>query len=90
VLWYIIFFVILLKIPTVYLLYVVWWAVKDPPQPDGGLAADGSGAGADGPEPGSSWWKRRPPRRPSRPGPHGSPERRPEPALTRARAKPPA
>ena len=89
-LWYILFFLVALKIPLVYLCYVVWWAVKDPPQPgDGfeGLAGAGDGGGT--PDQGDAWWKRRTPRRPERRGPHGSPVRHPEPTLTRARSKPP-
>jgi hypothetical protein len=88
-LWYILFFLVALKIPLVYLCYVVWWAVKDPPQPgeaDGGvLDTAGGGGDQDG-----SWWQRQTPKRPQRRGPHGSPARRPEPALTRARTRPPA
>ena len=36
-LWYILLFLVALKIPLVYLCYVVWWAVKDPPQPGDGV-----------------------------------------------------
>jgi hypothetical protein len=73
VVWYVLFFLVILKIPAVYLGYVIWWSVKDPPNPaaggGGGLALDGGDAGG-----GSG------PRRPSRArrrGPHGSPTRRP-------------
>lgn len=87
--WFSLVFLVVLKIPVLYLCYVVWWAVKDPPVP--GDAAEGADEGLDagGPEPGS-WWRRRVPRKPLRHGPHGSPTRRPEPALTRARTRPPA
>ena len=30
-LWFTIFFLVILKIPAAYLGYVIWWAVKDPP-----------------------------------------------------------
>jgi len=32
-LWFTIFFLVILKIPAAYLGYVIWWAVKDPPEP---------------------------------------------------------
>jgi hypothetical protein len=87
-LWFIIVFLVVLKIPIVYLCYVVWWAVKDPPVPGEGYgeAAGDSGLGGPGPDAGS-WWKRRMPPRSLRRGPHGSPARRP--ALTRARSRTP-
>ena len=47
-LWFTIFFLVILKIPIVYLAYVIWWAVKDPPQPSAGPEAermDGSDRG---------------------------------------------
>jgi hypothetical protein len=84
-LWFTIVFLVLLKIPLAYLIYVVWWAVKDPPVPGEGAAGAG-GAAVDGPEPGSSW-RSRSRRRPLRRGPHGSPARRPSPFLTHARSK---
>jgi hypothetical protein len=86
VLWFTLIFLVALKIPIVYLCYVIWWAVKDPPQPGEGYAGAGDVA-PDGPEPGSSWWRQRlPGRRPKR-GPHGSPVRRPQTAFARARSK---
>ena len=30
-LWLTIWFTVILKIPAVYLAYVIWWSVKDPP-----------------------------------------------------------
>ena len=85
-LWFTLIFMLALKIPIVYLCYVVWWAIKDPPAPgaesEGGLGVPN----ASGPSPGS-WWRPPVPRRRPRHGPHGSPARRPEPALTRARSK---
>lgn len=70
-LWLTLWFLVILKIPALYLAYVIWWAVKDPPVeavggPDGTLGG-GSGPGRDGP------------RRPGpgrRSGPHGRPVRR--------------
>ena len=56
---------LILKIPVFMLLYIIWWAVKDPPQPE---LADDSNGGSDRPR------KPRPitPRHPRR-GPHGGP-----------------
>jgi hypothetical protein len=72
-LWLTIWMTVILKIPVLYLAYVIWWAVKDPPP----AAAEGTGEnlGGGGLEPP----RRRGPRAPvpgRRPGPHGSPERR--------------
>ena len=55
-----------LKVPIVALLYLVWWAVKDPPE----AMVDDEGGSPDrdsGPHP-----RDRPPRPPRR-GPHGDP-----------------
>lgn len=87
--WFSIVFLVLLKIPLLYLFYVVWWAVKDPPVPGDDAAAADEGLEPGGPET-SSWWSRRVPRKPVRHGPHGSPARRPKPVLTNARTRPPA
>ena len=86
-LWFTIFFLVILKIPAAYLGYVIWWAVKDPPEPGTDPAYDRvSPGGEDG---GSPVWQ--PPGKrwvPGRhPGPHGSPERRPRPALAPTRAE---
>lgn len=83
-LWFTVFFLVILKIPIVYLAYVIWWAVKDPPQPGVGPA----GEGIDGIEGGPGWSRRPRPGAPGRRrGPHGSPARRPlGPAIAR-RAK---
>ena len=84
-LWFTIWFLVILKIPAVYLAYVIWWAVKDPPT----AVAPAGGGEADGGDPG--WWRDRrrrghPPRR----GPHGAPSRRADrtqaPSRTRSRA----
>jgi hypothetical protein len=56
-----------LKVPIVALLYLVWWAVKDPPE----TMVDDEGGSADrDPRPHP---RDRPPRAPRR-GPHGPPE----------------
>lgn len=87
-LWLTIWFMVILKIPIAYLAYVIWWAVKDPPQPGlgpamGGLDEDGRDGGGFGPR--RSARRARVPGR--RPGPHGSPARRPVPGFARARAR---
>ena len=81
--WFTIWFMVILKIPILYLAYVIWWAVKDPPDAYAGGAAEADDGG------GSPW---RPSRRARtlapRGGPHGSPIRRPVPGrLARARAR---
>jgi hypothetical protein len=88
-LWFTLVFLVLLKIPVVYLCYVIWWAIKDPPAPGEGFAGTGEIPRSGGPHEGSSWWKRRVARRPRR-GPHGSPVRRPEPAIGRVRSNTPS
>jgi hypothetical protein len=88
-LWFSIWFLVILKIPIVYLGYVIWWAVKDPPEPSAGpgygsLQADGGGGGVGGSG------RRRLPRKPipgRRPGPHGAPARRPAPVYARERTR---
>jgi hypothetical protein len=83
-LWLTIWFMVILKIPILYLAYVIWWAVKDPPEAFAGGASDGElGQGPPG-------WRSDPRRRRRRPwdGPHGSPSRRHargRPATVRAR-----
>ena len=72
-LWLTIWFTVILKIPALYLAYVIWWSVKDPPAAAAGSAGEELGGGGVDP-PG-----RRGPRAPipgRRPGPHGSPDRR--------------
>jgi hypothetical protein len=63
--WEIVFMLVVLKIPVVYLCAVVWWAIKAEPLPDEGTA-EAEGDEPFGPRP---WWK--PPRR-HRTGPHGA------------------
>jgi hypothetical protein len=80
VFWFTVWFMVILKIPIVYLAYVIWWAMKDPPE-----AAAGSGEAG-----GSPGWSPRPAAGRDRVagrrrGPHGSPARRPaRPAHARA------
>lgn len=82
--WYVLFFLVILKIPVLYLCYIIWWAVKDPPVPGEGFA--GGDAGRPG-GPGSAWWRTRiRPRPPVRRGPHGLPARRPA-SVTLARVR---
>ena len=64
--WAVFWLALVLKIPIVALLYIVWWAVKDPPEPQIGETGEG-GSRYDGPHP-----RLRPPQPPRR-GPHGDP-----------------
>ena len=88
-LWFSIWFLVILKIPIAYLGYVIWWAVKDPPEPSvgpgyGSVKTDGGGGGVGG------TGRRRLPRNPipgRRPGPHGTPARRPAPVHARERTR---
>jgi hypothetical protein len=74
----ILFMMVVLKLPILYLAAVVYWAVKAEPRPyEGALLPVGDDSGPQAP--------RRPPRRPRRGGPHGSPMRR-EARRTRAGA----
>ena len=64
--WEIIFMLVILKIPIVYIAVVIWWAIKAEPEPED-LA--GVAVLSDTPSPGSSPLRR--PRRGRRPGrPH--------------------
>jgi hypothetical protein len=72
VLWFTLWFLVILKLPALYLAWVIWWAVKDPPEPHS--AGDAESADGDGP----SWRPSQDRRRlPVRRGPHGGPIRRP-------------
>ena len=74
----IVFMMLVLKLPVIYLAVVVYWAVKaEPRPPEGALlpVADDSGP---------QRWHPRPPRRN---GPHGSPERRDGRRVTISRAR---
>jgi hypothetical protein len=81
-LWLTIWFMVILKIPAIYLAYVIWWAVKDPPVPETG-AGGGFGGGTGPPR----HPRTRTPAPGRHPGPHGTPARRPMPAPVRAKAK---
>jgi hypothetical protein len=89
-LWFSIWFLVILKIPIAYLGYVIWWAVKDPPEPSAGpnygpAATSGDGGGGVG-----GARTRRVPPRPipgRRPGPHGVPARRPVPVHAHERTR---
>jgi hypothetical protein len=73
-LWFTIWFMVILKIPALYLCYVIWWAVKDPPVEAAGGQGEGFGGGGAPPGP----TKPRAPVPGRRPGPHGKPGRRQE------------
>jgi hypothetical protein len=80
--WELIWMLVILKIPIIYLCLVVWWAVRAKPVP---LEPARSVAGAEiDPRPGWSFQRR--PRRP-RPGPHTVPSRGYRPQVARARAE---
>jgi hypothetical protein len=66
--WELIWLMVIMKIPILYLCWVVYWAIKAEPRPEEParvLIGDDDG--------GSSPWKAQ--RRPRRPGPHGRPTR---------------
>jgi hypothetical protein len=75
VLWELLFMMLVLKIPVVYLCAVVWYAIKAEPEPAGGESASSEGDG--GPSPWKPWQYRRSGARPRRGGPHGAPARTP-------------
>jgi hypothetical protein len=86
-LWTTVWFLVILKIPVAYLAWVIWWAVKDPPQPRPGDPARVP-APVDGLDPSGLRPRRRLLPRPGRSGPHGSPTRRgPRVAIARARKR---
>jgi hypothetical protein len=66
-----VFLMVILKVPIVYLCLVVYYAIKAEPRPEEG-AAIAARIGPDGPETG---WRRLHPRR-FLPRPHGGPTRR--------------
>jgi hypothetical protein len=68
--WELIWMLVILKIPVVYLCLVVWWAVRAKPEP---LEPALRPVSAE-PDPRPGWQYSRVPRRPRR-GPHGSPGR---------------
>jgi hypothetical protein len=74
VLWEVLFMLVILKIPVVYLCAVVWYAIKAEPDPATG---DGGPADRSEPTPWTPWryWRRPDGARPRRGGPHGAPTR---------------
>jgi hypothetical protein len=83
-----VFMLVVLKLPVVYLCCVVWWAIKAEPRPEEGAAT----RVAVKPEPPCPWWRRRVAlRRPPRGGPHRGPvhgyERRARAAAARAEGR---
>jgi hypothetical protein len=70
--WEIVFLMVILKIPIVYLCWVVWWAIKAEPRPEEGAAVTAALGDDTGPHGGSR--RLRSPRR-LRPGPRGGPAR---------------
>ena len=85
-LWYVLFFAIALKLPTLWLCWVVWWAIKAKPDHEtGGTSRGYGGTDTDGDGPGPIWWTpgSRADRRTRHDGPHGAPARRPVPARMR-------
>lgn len=75
--WELIFLMVLMKLPIVYLAAVVWWAVRAEPRPEEGAAITVA-AGPRAPSPERSYdprpFRGRVPRQPR---PHGGPARRP-------------
>ena len=76
-----IFLLVILKIPIVYLCAVIWWAIKAEPKPEEPSALVRAGY----PDLGDPSWKRSPVSRPRRRPPRG-PVRRPAARRTAARA----
>jgi hypothetical protein len=71
--WELIFLMVIMKIPILYLCWVVWWAIKSEPRPEEGAPLLAPVPPAS-PQPGLGWRRRRSPRpRPVRP--HGGPSR---------------
>ena len=77
--WALFYMMVILKIPIIALLYLVWWAVKQEPEPAEGDSEEIVRRGPDHP---------RPPRNPRAPrrGPHAEPPP-PTPQRVRARGK---
>jgi hypothetical protein len=68
--WELVFLMVILKIPIVYLCWVVWWAIRAEPRPEEGAAVT---AVLGGPADGHGGRRRRGGR--LRPRPHGGPAR---------------
>ena len=75
--WEAIFLLVILKIPIIYLACVVWWAIRSEPAPPEPMEPALVTAPLE-PDPRTGWrFLRRSARpRPTRGGPHGSPQRR--------------
>ena len=71
--WELIFLMVVMKIPILYLCWVVWWAIKAEPRPEEGAALTAR-VGSDGPQ-GGLTWRPRPSGRPRPSRPHGGPVR---------------
>jgi hypothetical protein len=67
--WELIWLMVIMKIPILYLCWVVYWAIKAEPTPEQPALLR---AGVDDPAGPAAWHRRR---RPRRPGPHGRPTR---------------
>jgi len=65
--WELIWLMLIMKLPIIYLCWVVYWAIKAEPRPEEPVRVLDNG---DDPTP---YWYRG--RRPRRPGPHGRPAR---------------
>lgn len=79
--WGIVWLAVALKVPIFALLWIVWWAIKDPPV----AAAEEGGGGSPDRDP-RPHGRDRPPKPPRR-GPHGSPDP-PAPARVRVARRP--
>jgi hypothetical protein len=84
----IVFFMLILKIPIVYLCLVVYWAIRAEPRPEEGAAVTARLGGDD--DSGGGWRRRVRPRR-NLPRPHGGPSRSyprtPRPAVARGESE---
>jgi hypothetical protein len=69
--WEIVFLMVILKIPIIYLCWVIWWAIKAEPRPEEGAAIQAV-VGEDDPRGGTRRRRRGPPLRPA---PRGGPSR---------------
>jgi hypothetical protein len=84
VVWELVFMMLVLKIPILYLCAVIWWAIKAEPRTLEGAAI----AVPNEPDAGPARFRRRvPTRRGPRRGPARSPVRTPRTALARVRAR---
>jgi hypothetical protein len=72
VIWELVFMLVILKIPVVYLCAVVWYAIRAEPELESGGATE-----ENAPRPWRPWhsWRSTHRPRPRRGGPHGSPQR---------------